>query len=205
MKIAFISLMNDAPWGGSEVLWAKTAALALAAKHEVLITAYKWPEPALALRELVAAGATLFYRTAYSPRLHKRVARRVIRQFQPLSAELRKIKEFAPDLVFVNQGGHNDIIHKEDILAWLTADAVPYAIICHLYKDPYQQNEHERALTLAAYVHARLVLTISAMQTEVLRRQLASPLLNAHIVQNPLNLPTHMPMPYPTTDVSGSG
>lgn len=189
--------MNDAPWGGSEILWSKTAALALAAGHEVLITAYRWPEPAPALRELVAAGATLFYRTAYSPQLHKRLVRRVARQFQPLSAELRNIQAFEPDLVFVNQGGHNDIIHKEDIWAWLTADAVPYVIICHLYKDPHQMSEGERAATLAVYTHARAVLTISAMQTEVLRRQLASPLPNAHVVQNPLNLPAHMPMPYP--------
>jgi glycosyltransferase involved in cell wall biosynthesis len=200
MKLAFISLMNDAPWGGSEALWSKTAALALAQGHQVLITAYEWPTPAQPLRELVAAGATLFYRTAYSPKLHKRVTRRVMRQFQPLSVELRKIKGFAPDLVFVNQGGHNDIIHKEDIWAWLTAGTVPYAIICHLYKDPYQQSENERAVTLAVYAHARVVLTISAMQTEVLRRQLASPLPNARVVQNPLNLPAHMPMPYPTTD-----
>jgi glycosyltransferase involved in cell wall biosynthesis len=41
------------------------------------------------------------------------------------------------------------------------------------------------------------VLTISAKQTEVLRRQLAHSLPNCRVVQNPLNLPAHMPMPYP--------
>jgi glycosyltransferase involved in cell wall biosynthesis len=197
MKLAFISLMNDAPWGGSEALWSKTAALALAEGHQVLITAYEWPTPAQPLRELVAAGATLFYRTPYSPQLHKRLWRRAVRQFRPLSTELLELKKFAPDLVFVNQGGHSDIIHKEDIWAWLTSGAVPYAIICHLYKDPYQMGEAERAKTLAVYERARVVLTISAKQTEVLRRQLAHPLPNCRVVQNPLNLPAHMPMPYP--------
>ena len=197
MKIAFISLMNDAPWGGSEVLWSKTAALALAEGHEVLITAYEWPTPAPALHELVAAGATLFYRTAYSPRLHKRLVRRVRQQLQPLSAELLKIKQFGPDVVFVNQGGHSDIIHKTDIQAWLISGTVPYVIICHLYQDPKQWSEAERAATLAIYTHAREVFTISAMQTAVLRRQLAAPLPNARVVQNPLNLPAQMPMPYP--------
>jgi glycosyltransferase involved in cell wall biosynthesis len=197
MKLAFISLMNDAPWGGSEALWSKTAALALAEGHEVLITAYEWPTPAQPLRELVAAGATLFYRTPYSPQLHKRLWRRAVRQFRPLSTELLAIQAFAPDLVFVNQGGHSDIIHKEDIWAWLISGAVPYAIICHLYRDPYQLGEAERAKTLAVYEKAQMVLTISAKQTEVLRRQMAHPLPNCRVVQNPLNLPAHMPMPYP--------
>lgn len=189
--------MNDAPWGGSEALWSKTAALALAEGHQVLITAYEWPTPAQPLRELVAAGAMLFYRTPYSPQLHKRLWRRAVRQFQPLSTELLAIQAFAPDLVFVNQGGHSDIIHKEDIWAWLISGAVPYAIICHLYRDPYQLGEAERAKTLAVYEKAEMVLTISTKQTEVLRRQMAHPLPNCRVVQNPLNLPAHMPMPYP--------
>lgn len=197
MKIAFISLMNDVPWGGSEVLWAETAALALAEGHQVLITAYKWPEPARALRELTAAGATLFYRTAYSPRLHTRLLRRLKHQFQPLSAELLKLQAYRPDAVFVNQGGHNDIIHKKDISAWLTSGAVPYVVICHLYQDPLKLTEAERTATLTVYEQAHTVCTISAKQTEVLRRQLANPLPNARVVQNPLNLPAQRPMPYP--------
>lgn len=189
--------MNDAPWGGSEVLWSKTAALALAQGHQILITAYEWPTPAQPLRELVAAGATLFYRTPYSPKLHKRLWRRAVRQFQPLSAELLALKAFAPDLIFVNQGGDSDIIHKQDIAAWLTSEAVPYVVICHLYQDPVKRSEAERAAILTVYQHARRVLTISAKQTAVLRRQLADALPNCQVVQNPLNLPEHMPMPYP--------
>ena len=189
--------MNDAPWGGSEVLWSKTAVLALAEGHQVLITAYEWPEPAQPLRELVAAGAKLFYRTAYSPRLHKRLVRRVRQQFQPRSAELLKIQSFAPDLVFVNQGGYSDVIHKADIWSWLVSGVVPYVIICHLYQDPQRISEAERAAVLAVYNQARAVFTISAMQTAVLRRQLAAPLANAQVVQNPLNLPAQMPMLYP--------
>lgn len=197
MKLAFISLMNDVPWGGSEALWSKTAALALQAGHQVLITAYEWPTPAQPLRELVAAGATLFYRTPYSPQLHKRLWRRAVRQFQPASAELRALQAYAPDLIFVNQGGDSDIIHKEDIRDWLTSGAVPYVIICHLYQDPIKRSAAERATILKVYQCARRVLTISAKQTEVLRRQLADALPNCQVVQNPLNLPAHMPMPYP--------
>jgi len=197
MKLAFISLMNDAPWGGSEVLWSKTAALALAKGHQVLITAYERPTLAQPLRELVAAGAMLFYRTAYSPQLHRRLWRRAVHRFQPASAELRALQAYAPDLLFVNQGGDSDIIHKEDIRDWLISGAVPYVIICHLYQDPIKRNEAERAAILAVYQQARRVLTISAKQTEVLRRQLANALPNCQVMQNPLNLPAHMPMSYP--------
>jgi glycosyltransferase involved in cell wall biosynthesis len=193
--------MNDAPWGGSEVLWSQTAALALTEGHEVLITAYEWPQPAPALLQLVAAGATLFYRAAYSPRLHTRMLRRAARVVRPLSAELRAIQAFSPDLVFVNQGGHDDIIYKEDLTAWLVTGSVPYTVICHLYQDPLRLSEDKRAKTLAVYRGARWVFTISRTQTDVLRRQLADALPNARVVANPLNLPTQIPMPFPATAV----
>jgi glycosyltransferase involved in cell wall biosynthesis len=201
MRLAFISLMNDAPWGGSEVLWSQTAALALAEGHQVLITAYEWPTPAPALRRLVAAGAELFYRTAYSPKLHKRVARRIVQVVRPASTELLKLQAYAPDLIFINQGGYSDIIHKEDIWSWLIGGSVPYAIICHLYQDPVKLGEVERAKILAIYQHAQRVFTISQTQTAVLQRQLAAALPNSQVVQNPLNLPAHMPMDYPAPGV----
>jgi glycosyltransferase involved in cell wall biosynthesis len=201
MKIAFISLMNDAPWGGSEVLWSQTAALALAEGHQVLITAYKWPTPAPELRHLVEGGAELFYRTAYSPKLHKRLVRRMLQFVQPASAELLKLQVYAPDLVFVNQGGYSDVIHKADIWAWLVGGSVPFTIICHLYQDPVKLSEIERGKILAVYKQARWVFTISRTQTAVLQRQLAAALPNSEVIQNPLNLPVQMPMPYPSSEV----
>ncbi|MVN78987.1 glycosyltransferase [Hymenobacter sp. HMF4947] len=201
MKIAFISLMNDAPWGGSEVLWSKTAALALSEGHQVLITAYEHSVPAPQLLDLVAAGAQLFYRTSYRPELYVRVLRRVQSVVRPRSAELVKLQEFKPDLIFVNQGGFNDIIYKTDILNWLTSNIIPYVIICHLYNDPIKLTQTVRQATLNAYQHAQRVFTISKTQTAVLERQLATSLSNSQIVQNPLNLPVQMPMPFPVEAV----
>jgi len=201
MRIAFISLMNDAPWGGSEALWSKTASLAVAEGHQVLITAYQHPVPSQQLMDLVKAGAQLFYRTSYRSEIHLRIIRRIKQALQPQSAELLKLKDFNPDLVFVNQGGFNDIIYKEDILAWLISGQVPYVIICHLYNDPIKLTESVRNATLAAYQHARQVFTISHTQTTVLERQLAASLPNSRVIQNPLNLPTQMPMPFPPVGV----
>ena len=42
MKIAFISTMDSAPWGGSEYLWATTAEQALKEGHEVMVSLYDW-------------------------------------------------------------------------------------------------------------------------------------------------------------------
>lgn len=189
--------MNDAPWGGSEALWSKTAALALGEGHQVLITAYEHQSPAPQLLNLVIAGAQLFYRTSYRPELYVRVLRRIVRAVRPRSAELLRLQEFKPDLIFVNQGGFNDIIYKEDILSWLISSAVPYVIICHLYSDPIKLTQTVRQATLRAYQHAKWVFTISQTQTAVLERQLATSLPNSRVVQNPLNLPTQIPMPFP--------
>ncbi|WP_426060936.1 glycosyltransferase family 4 protein [Hymenobacter sp. B1770] len=196
MRIAFVSLMYDAPWGGSEVLWSQTAARALAAGHNVFISTHEWHEKPVPLQELEAAGASFYFRPRYQPTLRFRTAnlfRRLPRG--GVLPEIVALRSFAPNVVVVSQGGWNDLLFHQQLADWL--HSIPFLLICHNYHDPVRQDDKQRERMIALFSRAKEVLMISNQQLRVLCRQLAAPLTNARVVQNPLNLPAAYPLPYP--------
>jgi L-malate glycosyltransferase len=202
MRIAFVSLMYDAPWGGSEVLWAQTAARALREGHEVLVSTYNWPEPARPLQELLAAGATGHFRRRYEPTLRFRALDWVTRlPRRGRLPEIDALARFNPEVVVISQGGWNDLLFHQQLYQWVRQR--PFLVICHNYHDPVRQNEHQRRRMIELFGQAREVLMISRLQQQVLRRQLAAPLANSRVVQNPLNLPATYPVPYPALPEGG--
>ena len=195
MKIAFVTLMYDAPWGGSEALWSKTAARALAEGHEVLASVYDWPEPAVDLQNLALAGAQFVLRSRYVPTLSYRAASWLMRI--PRGGELpemRALVRFNPDVVFISQGGCMDLLYHEQLRNWL--HKVPFVLACHNYNDPVRQHKFPRRQLTGLYREAREILMISENQLRILRRQLIDPIANARVVQNPLNLPAQYPVPH---------
>lgn len=57
MHLGFLTLMEDAPWGGSEHLWAATAEAALTAGHRVSVSVPAWKEVPPPLARLADLGA----------------------------------------------------------------------------------------------------------------------------------------------------
>jgi glycosyltransferase involved in cell wall biosynthesis len=194
MRIAFVSLMYDAPWGGSEVLWAHTAALALAEGHEILVSVYDWPEQPLPLQKLAVAGAQFFFRSRYQDNLRYRAIDWLTRvPWGGEMPEVRALTKFNPNVALVSQGGWIDLLYHTQLTAWLRK--LPYVLICHNYSDPTRQRDTLREEIVTLYQQAQEVLMISGQQLRTLQRQLIDPLINARIVQNPLNLPDAYPVP----------
>lgn len=195
--------MYDAAWGGSEVLWAKTAAQALREGHEVMISTYSWPQLAQPLQELMAAGARTHFRRRYEPTLKFRAIdwlTRLPRKGQ--LPEISALHRFDPQVVVISQGGWNDLLFHEQLYGWVRQR--PFLLICHNYHDPVRQSETQRLRMISLFGQAREVLMISELQRQVIRRQLAAPLPNTRVVQNPLHLPAHYPIAYPALPDSGT-
>ncbi|MBC6611653.1 glycosyltransferase family 4 protein [Hymenobacter sp. BT507] len=201
MRIAFILTMGDAPWGGSEVLWSKTAALALQQGHAVFISTYRWPEIPSQLAALQQDGAILFRRPGYRADIISRITNRLRLVGKLRSEEVRAIESFAPDLLVINQGGAHDIIYREDLLPLLLSKQYRYCLLCHLYQDPIKLREAERNIITRVYANAQQVFAISRNQADVLQRQIATKLPHLSIVQNPINLPTQWPIAFPSSNV----
>ncbi|MCC3153805.1 glycosyltransferase family 4 protein [Hymenobacter sp. BT770] len=193
-------MLYDTPEGGSEVLWARTAARALAEGHKVMVSAYAWPELPGTYQQLGQAGATLFFRSRYEGSLRYRALswlRRLPRG--GVLPEVRALAEFNPDVVVVSQGGWIDLYYHNQLAEWLRK--VPFVLVCHNYNDPARQRDFSRSKVVTLFGHAKEVLMISDKQLRTIQRQLVDPIANARVIQNPLNLPATYPLIHtPATD-----
>ncbi|WP_201986380.1 glycosyltransferase family 4 protein [Hymenobacter rubidus] len=201
MRIAFVSTMLSAPWGGSEVLWQQTALSALAQGHAVFASVYQSDHFPAQLRVLEQAGAELQVRPFYSPALAVRLKRRLqiaLRLAKPFSAAL---EAFQPDIICVSQGGNFDIIQTAWLREALLQSGVPFCLVCHNYDANHLPSTEMRRLGREIFGQSARVFFVSSEQARVSQRQLAINLSNAELVKNPVNLPEAKLLPWPSDEV----
>src|SRR5262245_5901110 len=106
MRIAFFSTMGGLPWGGSEELWSRAAAVLVARGHDVSFSAKKWSTIPAPLQKLIDAGAVPTFRRQF------RAGRSIQRTLEKLQlVRVRYIgwlKKTKPDLVVISFSCHTD-------------------------------------------------------------------------------------------------
>ena len=193
MRIAFITTMATAAWGGSEALWASTAHRAIDAGHEVFISCYEWPKTPPAIVELERRGA----------RVHRRkVSRRwrrsgiLTRLFYPF----RALHGFNPDAVLINQGGTYDISRSGEFTrlrrVLVKQKRWPFILLCHCEQ---VAPRHARTIKRArqAFAAAKIVGLLSNNLRSRSEQHLGIALPNARLFQNPLNIAAAQSLPWP--------
>lgn len=198
-RIAFVS--SNRGWGGSEELWAATAASLAAAGHRVVV--YKSglsdaPPRVLALKgpscrlvELALArgpGRRIpIFAALASSRLA--IAIEVLSLFVRLSLARR------PDLVVVSQGGNHDGWPLVSVCRWL---GLRYATISHKASDLYWPGDRWRASMRAAYAGAAWCFFVSEHNLRLTEDQIDAPIANASVVRNPFNVAWDRAQPWPS-------
>lgn len=196
MRIAFITTMTTAPWGGSEALWAKTVHRAIDAGHEVLVSVYDWPVSPRPVMELEERGAFVHRR-----KLSRRWRRSgiLMRLFDPF----RKIREFQPDVVLISQGGTYDISRGKEFKqlrrALIKTDRWPFVLLCHCEQEPPRRSR-SRDRAREAFKAARVIGMLSEDLRAKSERQLEIALSNVRLFQNPLNISSRGPLPWPAEE-----
>jgi len=195
MKIAFITTMATAPWGGSEALWAATASQAIDAGHQIFVSVYDWPELPPAVKDLQARGA-IIHRRKVSRRWRRSGI--LMRLFYPF----RALHEFNPDVVLINQGSTYDISRGKEFTRLRNAlirDARwPFVLLCHCEQDaPSRRRSRERARV--AFAAARILGMLSHNLRARSEQHLGIALPHARYFQNPLNIRAPRFVPWPQT------
>lgn len=196
MRIAFLTTMTTAPWGGSEALWAETVHRALDAGHEVFVSVYDWPESPPAVAELARRGAIIDRR-----KLSRRWRRSgiLMRLFNPF----RALREFRPDSILISQGGTYDISRGKEFKqlrrALIKTDRWPFILLCHCEQDP-PRRARSRDRARDAFKAARIIGMLSHDLRAKSERQLEISLSNVRLFQNPLNISSREPLPWPTSE-----
>ena len=184
IKIAIISTMGGSPWGGSEELWASMAQEAIASGNSVAISVYRWPSIPPKVAELQRRGAELYQRI--NPNrlsLLKRAANRIVSQITPPFSDIYRFK---PDVICINEGKIYESLSLRGLLPQLYSMAVPYIVICHGNNEVRIPNGAIRKSAHDYFSKAYRVIFVSRRNAALAERQLAAPLANAQVLQNPL-------------------
>jgi len=194
-RVAFISLMDSAPWGGSEDLWAATARHAIGAGCSMAFSTYRWPLVPTQVSDLVGLGATwhpwTFPQRENDTRRWVRRCGRILpvlaKPIDRLIAPYRPLFEFRPDVVCINQGGTFDILAHDRFRELLNESRRPYAVLCRSNREGMPLSEDERANATDFFKKAGRIGFAARRNLQTAERQLAETLANAEVIQSPLN------------------
>src|SRR5579883_343191 len=179
-RIAFISTMEQFPWGGSEALWSQ-AALRLAQRGATIgVNVVRHDEIPPQIQELEQAGCLVTRRTKPHGLLG--------RAMQHLAGDksLRWLAEFRPDFAVISQG---DNLWGYPWMAECARLGIPFATIAQMAYANLWPPDHTREEMARAHGAAKANFFVSEANRDLTRRQLAHTLPNAQVVRNPFNVP----------------
>ncbi len=191
MKIAFISVVRD-PWGGSEELWAKTAAIALSQGHDVSISAFRKEKLVDQLKDLQDKGARIFLRRGYiSPdtKTYRRIFRKAVNfLLDNIFNPFENLVKNQPDIIIYSASCYS-IVDDKPLIKILNKTGIPYLINNQVNVEYSRPINSDQALTVRTFYHsAKKVLFVSQRNLQVAQRHLVSKIENSSIIRNPVNL-----------------
>ncbi|MBY0476812.1 MAG: glycosyltransferase [Chitinophagaceae bacterium] len=206
MKVAFFSTLTNTSWGGSEVLWYKTALHMQ--KNGVRVAAFvkKWETEALSIRILREAGVEVFlYSTWKDINLSQRMIRKVKRHFFLEKNILDDVFKWEPDLVFFSQSHSYDLGYfPAKVVSDLLRTKIPYCIICQNNTDYSFVPETEvRSKIKQIYRRAEHVFFVSKRNRRTAEHIICVPVENSRILSNSISISANEVgiLPYPNDEV----
>jgi len=199
MRIAYVSTIRSAAWGGSEELWFQSAKAALDRQHTVGVFVYEWADEPAALKDLRNRGALIVKRPR-SASLGKRILHRLsARLGNSLDSALnpyKAIKEFNPDCVVVTDGSTYYAADDAWLRSLLMDDFAGKYIIISQGNGPYN-FPGDRAAAIRFFEAAKKIIFVAETNRQQAFHQLAHKIDNSAIVQNPVNLAAYDLLPPP--------
>jgi glycosyltransferase involved in cell wall biosynthesis len=180
MRVAFLSAMGGSPWGGSEELWSRAAAVLLERGHEVAFNCIAWPTVPAPLQQLIDRGAQAKFRS------RQRMGRTLRRTLQKLRlTRIRYVgwlQKTRPDMVVISFACHTDDPQIANTCRLL---GLPYAILLQA-AGPQNWVEARNADDFrSAYGSARRNFFVSPENRDLVESNLAMEIPRAEIVDNP--------------------
>lgn len=131
MRIAFFSTLDNAPWGGCEVLWQKTALYLKREGFEIVCFVKRWPQDPPHIIELRQHGIEIYYYQAHKKTLNKKVFAKIQRHLRIETNFLKSLFNWEPDYVIFSQGHTYDLAYFNDkTVQALLHSKLKFSIIC---------------------------------------------------------------------------
>jgi glycosyltransferase involved in cell wall biosynthesis len=186
-KILFISAIQKVPWGGSEELWSRAAAiLSQQKKYEVVALVKKWAHRHHRVTQLAEQGVKVKeYEQGRKARLLNRIG---------LSSSLKTIRKIKPDVIIVSQGSYYD---GKDWLEACSRSGISYLIVTQAAAETWWQDDNSNDILRCSFQKAARTIFVSLNNKDIIQAQLGCNLNNALIVNNAFNLSGDIMYDYP--------
>lgn len=201
MRLAIVSTMAGAPWGGSEYLWADMAKQSLMEGHEVFMSLYDWSFTHPIVDELINMGAILSLRTRdlKTESIIQKTCRKILNKFKS-SGQFQTLFEWQPDVICISQGSSFDVL-PYGLFTCIQEKCIPYVLICQFNIDNLILDEVTRENSRSFFKKATKIGFVSEHNLRLAERQLAQSLPNAVVIQNPVNLNCKTYIDFPKEDI----
>ena len=175
MRVLFVSL-NEALWGGSEVLWSN-AATEMARRGHRIHAFFPYFKDIEETRLLQRGGCELNFGTRPPTRWWKRLASP---WGPPRARFVETLTQVSPDIVIFSQGAFRDCLVE---MATCHNRQIPYAVINQL-TEPTGCADDTQSAARAVFSNAGRVWFVSRDNLDRALRFLAMPLPNAAVIPN---------------------
>jgi glycosyltransferase involved in cell wall biosynthesis len=200
LRIAIYSLLKNSSWGGSENLWFKTAMLALAEQHDLLIIIHRDLFASEQTQQLSKAGAEIFVVEDFLTKTIHKVLNRAFAGFDEfyLFRKLgQTIDKFKPSLLVVNQPGGYDILYSKPLNFLLRKGSYKYCILTHSYSVYDHLSDIQIKKLSTIFNSASKLFFVAKKQAMYFHSYLKLQNANQQIVSNPLNIEKPVLLEYP--------
>jgi glycosyltransferase involved in cell wall biosynthesis len=195
MRVAFFSTMQGLPWGGSEELWSRAAAVLRERGHQIAFNCRKWPTVAPPLAQLIADGGAPCFR---SRRRIGRSLRRVLERLRILRFKyMRWLQAAQPDLVVISFACHTD---DPQIANTCRMMGIPYVVVLQAAGPNNWIDPRSLEKFRSAYACAERCFFVSAENRDILLANLAIDLPRSEIVDNPFSVGPDAAPAWPSTE-----
>ncbi|MEO5947151.1 MAG: glycosyltransferase family 4 protein [Chitinophagaceae bacterium] len=175
-SILFLSVMNGSAWGGSEEQWFRLVLWMAKEKYDVTVSCFDWPEKTEKLTALQNEGIKFFLLPSKS--------KGVFAKWQ-LQLLVNKIPFENYDLVFINQGGFEDITHAPFKIIYKRCKK--YVISSHNYDENGQLSLGRTNLLKKWFLNASLNIGASQKIFDTLKNKFRLFVNNPKIIYSPIN------------------
>jgi L-malate glycosyltransferase len=203
MRIAFLSF-STVPFGSNDLLYFKTALLALERGYSVLVSPYDWgARNASEYDRIQKLGASVHYRPS-----HGRHPNFIVRQWQKLWWKLRNptedyrfLTEWKPDIVVLSDAGTYHMLSAPGFVDFLLDRAIPFITISQFNYENQPVSPVMFRKAQRFFGRAQKCVFVSRRNLNSAVRQLCLPLSHAVVMDNPPHMQSLEAIPFPDSPV----
>ena len=187
----FLFIATNEGWGGSEVLWSRSAEMLALQGSSVRVSVAPFDRPRPELERARSAGCQVFHRRR--PTLGARLARRMFPLPDYQHSHLRSLAANV-DLVVISEGS------LFDGLPWIEtvrASGLKYVIIVQGVSELWWPSDNMAERLAAGFDNAARSYFVSEATLDLSQRQFGIALRSGKVIRNPFNVRYDVHLPWP--------